>query len=59
MLTWALKKILGTSHEREIKKLRPFVDEINKGNIDGRPVGFASRYFSDRSRNGTVRQALR
>lgn len=30
----------------------------NKGNIDGRPVGFASRYFSDRSRNGTVRQAL-
>jgi preprotein translocase subunit SecA len=30
MLTWALKKILGTSHEREIKKLRPLVDEINK-----------------------------
>jgi preprotein translocase subunit SecA len=30
MLTWALKRILGTSHEREIKKLRPFVEEINK-----------------------------
>ncbi|HVJ91941.1 MAG TPA: preprotein translocase subunit SecA [Labilithrix sp.] len=30
MLTWALKKILGTSHEREIKKLRPLVDEVNK-----------------------------
>jgi preprotein translocase subunit SecA len=30
MLTWALKKILGTSHERELKKLRPLVDEINK-----------------------------
>ena len=30
MLTWALKKILGTSHEREIKKLRPYVDEVNK-----------------------------
>ncbi|MBX3229700.1 MAG: preprotein translocase subunit SecA [Labilithrix sp.] len=30
MLTWALKKILGTSHEREIKKLQPFVVEINK-----------------------------
>src|SRR5437868_3886542 len=29
MLTWALKKILGTSHEREIKKLRPLVVEIN------------------------------
>ncbi len=30
MLAWALKKLLGTSHEREVKKLRPFVDEINK-----------------------------
>ena len=30
MLAWALKKILGTSHEREIKKLQPFVVEINK-----------------------------
>ncbi|MFO0675193.1 MAG: preprotein translocase subunit SecA [Polyangiaceae bacterium] len=29
MLTWALKKILGTSHEREVKKLRPAVDAIN------------------------------
>jgi preprotein translocase subunit SecA len=29
MLTWALKKILGTSHEREIKKLRPKVEAIN------------------------------
>jgi preprotein translocase subunit SecA len=30
MFAWALKKILGTSHEREVKKLRPFVEEINK-----------------------------
>ncbi len=30
MLAWALKKLLGTSHEREVKKLRPYVDEINK-----------------------------
>ncbi len=29
MLTWALKKILGTSHEREVKKLRPRVEAIN------------------------------
>ncbi len=29
MLTWALKKILGTSHEREVKKLRPRVAAIN------------------------------
>jgi preprotein translocase subunit SecA len=29
MLTWALKKILGTSHEREVRKLRPKVDAIN------------------------------
>ncbi|MBX3191979.1 MAG: preprotein translocase subunit SecA [Labilithrix sp.] len=30
MFTWALKKILGTSHEREVKKLKPLVEEINK-----------------------------
>jgi preprotein translocase subunit SecA len=29
MLTWALKKLLGTSHEREVKKLRPKVEAIN------------------------------
>jgi len=29
MLTWALKKIMGTSHEREVKKLRPKVEAIN------------------------------
>src|SRR5215475_7234099 len=29
MFTWALKKILGTSHEREIKRLRPRVEAIN------------------------------
>ena len=29
MITWALKKLLGTSHEREVKKLRPRVEAIN------------------------------
>jgi preprotein translocase subunit SecA len=29
MLSWALKKILGTSHEREVKRLRPKVEAIN------------------------------
>ena len=29
MLAWALKKILGTSHEREIKRLKPRVEAIN------------------------------
>jgi preprotein translocase subunit SecA len=29
MITWALKKVLGTSHEREIKRLRPRVEAIN------------------------------
>src|SRR5262245_34103254 len=29
MLTWALKKVFGTSHEREIRRLRPRVDVIN------------------------------
>ena len=30
MLTWALKKVLGTSHEREIKRLQPQVEAINE-----------------------------
>ena len=30
MFTWALKKLLGTSHEREVKKLRPRVGAINE-----------------------------
>jgi preprotein translocase subunit SecA len=29
MFAWTLKKILGTSHEREIKRLRPRVEAIN------------------------------
>ncbi len=29
MITWALKKVLGTSHEREVKRLMPKVDAIN------------------------------
>jgi preprotein translocase subunit SecA len=29
MLAWALKKVFGTSHEREIRKLRPRVEAIN------------------------------
>jgi preprotein translocase subunit SecA len=29
MLAWALKKVFGTSHEREIRRLRPRVEVIN------------------------------
>ena len=29
MITWALKKVLGTSHEREVKRLQPKVALIN------------------------------
>jgi preprotein translocase subunit SecA len=29
MLAWALKKVFGTSHEREIRRLRPGVEIIN------------------------------
>ncbi|HEX9297925.1 MAG TPA: preprotein translocase subunit SecA [Polyangiaceae bacterium] len=29
MLTWAIKKVFGTSHERAIRKMRPRVDAIN------------------------------
>ena len=31
----------------------------NKGNVDGRPVGYGMRYISDRTRNGTVLRTLR
>jgi preprotein translocase subunit SecA len=30
MFDWALKKVFGTKHEREIKRLRPIVDAINQ-----------------------------
>ena len=29
MLAWALKKVFGTSHEREVRRLRPRVEVIN------------------------------
>src|SRR5580698_6345355 len=29
MFAWALKKVFGTSHEREIRRLRPRVEVIN------------------------------
>jgi len=29
MLSWTLKKVFGTSHEREVKRLRPRVEAIN------------------------------
>ncbi len=29
MLAWALKKVFGTSHDREIRRLRPHVEAIN------------------------------
>lgn len=29
MLAWTLKKVFGTSHEREVKRLRPRVEAIN------------------------------
>ncbi|HSO00589.1 MAG TPA: preprotein translocase subunit SecA [Candidatus Nanopelagicales bacterium] len=30
MLTWAMKKIFGTSHERTIRRMRPRVEAINR-----------------------------
>src|SRR5690242_20005192 len=29
MITWTLKKVLGTSHEREVKRLKPKVAAMN------------------------------
>ncbi len=30
MITWAMKKFLGTSHERAIRRMKPRVDAINR-----------------------------
>ena len=30
MFQWTLKKVFGTKHEREIKRLRPMVEAINQ-----------------------------
>ena len=30
MITWAMKKIFGTSHERAIRRMRPKVEAINR-----------------------------
>src|SRR6185503_15542236 len=59
MLTWALKKILGTSHEREIKKLRPFVDEINKleariGKLDDAALKAKTAELKEKLDNGAT-----
>ncbi|RTZ68987.1 MAG: SecA cross-linking domain protein, partial [Aquificaceae bacterium] len=36
MLKWLLNKIIGSKNEREIKKLKPFVEKINslEGELD-------------------------
>src|SRR3954453_6984465 len=30
MITWAMKKIFGTSHERAVRRMKPKVEAINK-----------------------------
>jgi preprotein translocase subunit SecA len=59
MLTWALKKILGTSHEREIKKLRPLIDEINKlepamAKLDDAALAAKTGEFKEKLDNGAT-----
>ncbi len=59
MLAWALKKILGTSHEREIKKMRPLVDEINKledkiSKLDDAQLRAKTAEFKEKLDNGAT-----
>jgi preprotein translocase subunit SecA len=30
MITWAMKKVFGTSHERAIRRMKPRVEAINR-----------------------------
>src|SRR5688572_9962268 len=59
MLAWALKKLLGTSHEREIKKLQPFVVEINKledeiSKLDDQELRAKTAEFKEKLDNGAT-----
>ena len=57
MFTWALHKILGTSHEREIKKIRPLVDAINRreeamAGLDDAALAAKTAEFKQKIENG-------
>ncbi len=41
MIDWLLKKIVGTKNEREVKRLRKFVEKINQKEkeLDGLTTG--------------------
>ncbi len=59
MFAWALKKLLGTSHEREVKKLRPIVEEINKletsiKKLDDAALKAKTGYFREKLDNGAT-----
>jgi preprotein translocase subunit SecA len=59
MLAWALKKLLGTSHEREIKKLQPFVVQINKledeiSKLDDAELRAKTAEFKEKLDNGAT-----
>ena len=57
MLDWALRTFLGSSNERELKKLRPLVDEINA--LEPRMIALSDEelqaktpYFKDKLKAG-------
>src|SRR5688572_14829021 len=59
MLAWALKKLLGTSHEREIKKLQPLVVQINKledeiSKLDDAELKAKTAEFKEKLENGAT-----
>ncbi len=57
MITWALKKVLGTSHDREVKRLLPKVAAINDlepkmKKLSDESFGRAPIEFKERIDNG-------
>jgi len=49
MLNWIVKKIVGSKNEREIKKLRPFVEQIN--NLERELDSLSNKELRERAKN--------
>ncbi len=38
MVSWILRKVLGSKNQREIKRIRPLVDKINRFELEFQPL---------------------
>src|SRR5580700_7368251 len=59
MLDWALKKVFGTSHDREVRRMRPKVEVINAfepamGKLTDAELKAKTPYFKEKLDNGAT-----